>query len=563
MNEDSFNLVAPTSDSNGSFSFFSSDESVATISGSTVTTVVTGSTTITAIQAASDNYNVGTITAQLNVSDPIWSQVGSDFLPTSNNIIYGSISRDGTVVAVQISDDDTNGTNRGILKIFKRNGNSWEQRGGTFFGLNDNDYIGGTLSSDGNYVAIKYNDSVGSDKGKVGVYSYNIDKISNDENGPIGWSIMGSFIENEYVDDNESFHVNLSGDGQTVAVICPLGDTTNGTINAGSVRVFRYQSSGWSLMGEPIYGKNANDQFGGGMNMSADGNVLAVAATHADVDGHYDANNNNGIVSVYIWNSNSNSWDQRGTDIYGQLYYSWETNLRFANPISLSSDGNIISLGSIIYGSYRGTTKVLKWNSSNGDYEMLGQRIEEMGDWSVSGYAALSGNGKILAIGSSNNNSDIRMYQLKSSVTTHVPNPPTNMIGYQSGTTIYRMTITGNKDATGNVYGSNMYKADSPIAKAAVHAGVITDGETKEVYICVERFQFKHIGKTSNGVTSYGYVNTEETVSYYFMDSPKLWKRIGNAIQGTFVTLSENGKSIGVTSYQNGNKFRVYGYIIQ
>ena len=125
------------------------------------------------------------------------------------------------------------------------------------------------------------------------------------------------------------------------------------------------------------------------------------------------------------------------------------------------------------------------------------------------------------------------------------------------------MTITGNKDASGDVYGSNIYKADSPIAKAAVHAGVITHGETKEVYIYVERFQLKHYGKTSNDVTSYEDVNEEMTVSYYFMDSPKLWKQIGNAIQGTGVTLSENGKSIGVTSYENGNKFRVYGYIIQ
>jgi hypothetical protein len=63
-----FNLTAPTSDSPGAFSFTSSNLSVATISGNTVTIVGAGVSTITAIQAASAPYLSGQVTASLLVS---------------------------------------------------------------------------------------------------------------------------------------------------------------------------------------------------------------------------------------------------------------------------------------------------------------------------------------------------------------------------------------------------------------------------------------------------------------------------------------------------------------
>jgi hypothetical protein len=64
---DSFDLTPPTSNSSGSFSYSSSDESVATISGSTVTIVGAGTVTITATQAATDNYGSSSIHATFSV----------------------------------------------------------------------------------------------------------------------------------------------------------------------------------------------------------------------------------------------------------------------------------------------------------------------------------------------------------------------------------------------------------------------------------------------------------------------------------------------------------------
>jgi Secretion system C-terminal sorting domain len=65
-----FTLTAPTSNSSGAFTYMSSDPTVATISGSTVTIVGAGTTTITANQAAASPYIAGSTTASLVVSVP-------------------------------------------------------------------------------------------------------------------------------------------------------------------------------------------------------------------------------------------------------------------------------------------------------------------------------------------------------------------------------------------------------------------------------------------------------------------------------------------------------------
>ncbi len=67
-NDAPFVLTDPTSNSAGAFSYTSSNEAVATISGSTVTIVGVGVTTITASQAANGNYDAGSTSAQLVVT---------------------------------------------------------------------------------------------------------------------------------------------------------------------------------------------------------------------------------------------------------------------------------------------------------------------------------------------------------------------------------------------------------------------------------------------------------------------------------------------------------------
>jgi hypothetical protein len=64
-----FSITAPTSNSSGSFTYTSSNTDVATISGSSVTIVTAGNTTITANQAAAGNFTQGSATTVLTVED--------------------------------------------------------------------------------------------------------------------------------------------------------------------------------------------------------------------------------------------------------------------------------------------------------------------------------------------------------------------------------------------------------------------------------------------------------------------------------------------------------------
>lgn len=65
-----FTITAPTSNSPGAFSYTSSNTSVATISGNTITLLGVGTTTITANQAASGSFLAASVTSIFNVIPP-------------------------------------------------------------------------------------------------------------------------------------------------------------------------------------------------------------------------------------------------------------------------------------------------------------------------------------------------------------------------------------------------------------------------------------------------------------------------------------------------------------
>lgn len=68
VGDPSFVLTNPTSDSAGAFTYTSSNTAVATISGNTVTILTSGSTTITANQAASGAFIAGSVTTNFTVT---------------------------------------------------------------------------------------------------------------------------------------------------------------------------------------------------------------------------------------------------------------------------------------------------------------------------------------------------------------------------------------------------------------------------------------------------------------------------------------------------------------
>ena len=97
----SFNIVDPSSNSDGSFNYTSSNPSVAAIDGSNVTIVGTGETLITATQIATANYLQGSIDASFVVlkADPNLRNFSIDqktYGDTSFNITDPSSNSDGS-----------------------------------------------------------------------------------------------------------------------------------------------------------------------------------------------------------------------------------------------------------------------------------------------------------------------------------------------------------------------------------------------------------------------------------------------------------------------------------
>jgi hypothetical protein len=85
-----FDLTPPTSNSPGAFTYTSSNDSVATISGNVVTIVGMGTCTITATQAAYSNYTSGSISALLNVAKSPTTLTGFA-IPSPNPKTYGDL----------------------------------------------------------------------------------------------------------------------------------------------------------------------------------------------------------------------------------------------------------------------------------------------------------------------------------------------------------------------------------------------------------------------------------------------------------------------------------------
>jgi hypothetical protein len=78
------------------------------------------------------------------------------------------------------------------------------------------------------------------------------------------------------------------------------------------------------------------------------------------------------------------------------------------------------------------------------------------------------------------------------------------MTSYRGKNGIYSINITGSLNGR-TVWGTDIYTDDSDIRKAAIHAGVIANGERKTIIIEVIPGNSSYVGTTRNGVTTSSY----------------------------------------------------------
>ena len=320
----------------------------------------------------------------LCTAEAFWTQRGNDIDGEAAYDRSGSsvsLSNDGTVVAIGApGNDGEGGRSTGHVRVYAWVGAVWEQLGDDIEGEAAFDDSGNSvsLSGDGTVVAIgaEYNDCVvvgticGLSNGHVRVYTWS--------DG--AWSQRGGDIDGEAAIDQSGHSVSLSDDGTIVAI-----GAFGAGHSAGHVRVYAWNTGGWTQREDDIDGEAANDRSGVSVSLSDDGTVVAIGA-----NGNFGGEKIAGHVRVNTWSNGS--WTQRGDDIDGEAAYD-----QSGISVSLSSDGTIVAIGAPGNNANNGHVRVYAWGSAV--WEQLGDDIEGEVESDQAGYCvSLSNDGTVVAL---------------------------------------------------------------------------------------------------------------------------------------------------------------------
>ncbi|WP_290859671.1 T9SS type A sorting domain-containing protein [Flavobacterium sp.] len=174
-------------------------------------------------------------------------------------------------------------------------------------------------------------------------------------------------------------------------------------------------------IGTDIDGEAADDISGYSVSLSSDGNVLAIGGIYNDGNG-----TSSGHVRVY--SNNSGVWTQIGADIDGEA-----ANDASGYSVSLSSDGNIVAIGSYANdgdnGNFPNTGHVRVFQNLAGVWTQIGSDIDGEFISDLSGCSvSLSDDGSIIAIGALSNDANgsasgnVRVFKNISNVWTQIGN---------------------------------------------------------------------------------------------------------------------------------------------
>ena len=295
-----------------------------------------------------------------------YESLGQQLYGQSSGEEFGrvALSHDGNLMVVGAPMSDVNGAQSGSVQIFEQHNNQWRQIGDTLYGQ-PGDRFGSSvaISDDGSVIAVSalYGDS-GSTNNNVGYVSiFRQDELSDiSEDTSPGSEYGYSFSEKifgQVANELSGFAIDLSGDGNRLAVSAPYGgQNLNGDVT-GSVRIYDFaESSGSWSQGGHFVGHADGDQFGWSLDLSNDGRTLAVGAHYNDSYGIEDA----GLVDVYR-EFGSNAWYQMGDSLS-----NYESGSRFGNSVSLTADGNRLAVGALYSNSQQGSVYVYDFNQMGG-----------------------------------------------------------------------------------------------------------------------------------------------------------------------------------------------------
>ena len=292
------------------------------------------------------NNNAGYVKIYQNNSD-IWELKGTIINGVSSGDSFGTsvdISNDGNTIIVGAPNYDNSSSDEGEIVVYYYNGSDWALKGTQIYGDSSGDKLGTSvsISPDGNNIVVgaPYSDADGTNGGQAKIYHYNGSDWSQ-----VGYNILGGGNS-----DNLGVAVSISSDGNSVALGSPGSDS-----GRGKAEVYNYSNNSWSIVGVSILGINTYDYLGKTINLSGEGNVLAVGITGADLNG-----GSSGQVKVFKYDNGN--WIQRGIELNGDASGS-----SFGSSLWISEDANYVIAGAPYddtQGTDKGQVKIFKWNSS-------------------------------------------------------------------------------------------------------------------------------------------------------------------------------------------------------
>ena len=278
-------------------------------------------------------------------------------------------------------------------------------------------------------------------------------------------------------------------------------------------------------IGDDIDGE-AGAYFGQSVSLSSNGNTMAIGSPYYSLNNNY-----SGLVKIY--RKNNGNWVQIGDDIEGDIndkigYYS--------SSISLSSDGNIVAIGSP-YNSENGDSsgKVRIYQNINENWVQIGTGINGEAASDLSAIISLSSDGSIVAIGSSYNDGNgdssghIRIFKNNNGSWEQVGND-----------------IDG--ESAGDEFGSSIsLSSDGSIVAAG---GILARGNNRQengTYANISQAGHVRILKNNNGS----------------------WEQVGNDIEGktlgeqlgNSVSLSSDGNIVAIRASRYGENEINSGYV--
>ncbi len=209
----------------------------------------------------------------------------------------------------------------------------------------------------------------------------------------IGQTQIGQTITGEAILDRCGRSLQLSADGNVLAVSSPGADPM-GLSRAGEVRLFKNESGTWTQIGATLNGVARSNNFGMSLSLSSDGNIVAIGANRFGED---DNNPPLGRGRVAVYQNVNNNWVQIGDDIEGVGRLD-----RFGYSVSLSGDGKTFAAGALANANTGGRLAghVRIFTNIGGVWTQVGQDINgENSDDFLGSSVTLSDDGSRVVIG--------------------------------------------------------------------------------------------------------------------------------------------------------------------